>query len=777
MQAVVMAGGKGSRLRPLTCNVPKPMVKLCGRPILQYILDLLQKHDISSVGITVKYLSSYIIDYFPSLKYKNMNLNFFEESFPLGTAGSVKNAATEIDDDFLVISGDSVTDCDLSEAFDFHKKNNADATIIIKSVADPREYGLVNVDKKNNIVGFIEKPGYSQVSTDTANTGIYILNPRVLSLIPNNQECDFAKDIFPKMLEKKMKLLAFKSNFYWCDIGDLNSFLTCQKDILNKKVSCNLSNHFDSDGNIFKSSRPQGIYKIIPPAYIGENVKIETGAIIKSGSVIEDNCIIGENTKIDGCNIQERVSVNARSSLVNSIVCSGVSIKRDCHLFEDSVVGFNSVIGNSSTVYPGVKIWPQKFIGDNLIVTDNVKYSTVKKEYIDDDGIIGEAGTELTPEFLAKIGSAVGSITKDKIIAVGSNCSDFAINLKNALISGVQSTGTQVWNFGDNFESLFLYGMTSCDLKLGVFINGEKTGVIKIFSEGGLPATRQTERALESCLANGEFNRCRWNEFLPQVDMSGFQGLYQKTLKEQAPCGLKGLKVKARCENKVIELMVNDILSELGAELDDNITIEIDKSGTYLSIKNSNLKHDISYWQAFLICCLSEFEKGSDISIPIDSPQIIDKIAKSYNTKVFRYFRCPADSSDSQARTVAQKQVWVRDALMICVKFLSFLKISGKTISQIEEMIPSFYLSSKTVSFDHNNISKILNNITSDNSLNYKISEGILVNYKDGTALIRPFKRGNGLTILAEASRTEFADEICEELSQKIKNLSNDINI
>ncbi len=773
MHAIVMAGGKGSRLRPLTCNTPKPMVKLCGKPILQYILDLLEHHNILSVDVTVKYLANSIINYFPDQKYKDINLAFFEEPFPLGTAGSVKNAAKNIEDDFVVISGDAITDCDLTSAINFHKKNQADATIIIKNVEDPREYGLVNIDQNNNITGFIEKPGYSQVSTNTANTGIYILNPKVLNLIPDNTECDFAKEVFPKMLKNNMKLLAFKSDFYWCDIGDLNSFLNCQKDVLNKRVNCSLLNKIDSDGNIFASSKPNGIYKIVPPVYIGENVKIENGAIIKSGSVIENNCIIGENTKIDGCNIQERTLIDDRSSLINTIICSGATIKKDCHIFENSTIGFNTVIGNSSTIYPGVKIWPQKFIEDNVIVTDNIKYSSAKKEYIDDEGIIGEAGTELTPEFMAKVGCALGSITSDPIIAVGSNDSCFASNLKYALISGIQSTGTQVWNFGNNFESFFLYGMSSCDIKLGVFINGDKNGLIKLFSEGGLPATRKIERALESTLANGEYVRCRWNEFLPQIDMTGFMGLYEKNLKNQAPFGLRGINVIAKSKNKIIASTVNKILSSLGANLNEEIIININKSGTSISIESNNLKNSLSYWQIFSICCLSEFEKGCNISIPVDSPQIIDAMAQSYNTKVFRYYHCPTDNTDNQAREIAKTQIWVRDVLMLAIKFLSFLKLSGKSISQIEEIIPNFTITSKSINLQNNNVAQILNNITTNSNLKYKLSEGILIDYKNGYALIKPLKRGNGFKILAESSKAEFANEICNDISKFIEESKN----
>ena len=279
MKAVIMAGGEGTRLRPLTCDSPKPMAHLCGRPVLEYILDLLQEHDVLDAAVTMRYIPSAITAHFGD-GYRQMRLSFSEEDKPLGTAGSVRLAVDSqwggADDDVLIISGDALTDIDLSEACAFHKSRHAAATLIVTRVADPREYGLAEFDREGRITGFLEKPGWGQAATDAANTGIYILSPEALESIPADTNFDFAKDLFPLLLRDGLPLYAYETKDYWCDIGDLTTYLTCQRDILEGRVKTNLP---VKDG-VCMAEEPAGGYTLIPPIYIGKNVQIGAAAQI-----------------------------------------------------------------------------------------------------------------------------------------------------------------------------------------------------------------------------------------------------------------------------------------------------------------------------------------------------------------------------------------------------------------------------------------------------------------------------------------------------------------
>jgi mannose-1-phosphate guanylyltransferase/phosphomannomutase len=352
---------------------------------------------------------------------------------------------------------------------------------------------------------------------------------------------------------------------------------------------------------------------------------------------------------------------------------------------------------------------------------------------------------------------------------VGAANNPSAVILKNALITGIQSTGRDVWDFGNNFESLFTYGMNICNLNLGTFIDGNEHCTIKLYSENGLSATRDVERSLEATLLSGDYNRSHWSNFAKLNDMKGISAIYRQHLKKLAPFSLKDVNAVVYSENKQIENMMNETLKNLGVNLSDDTVINIDKNGTTVSIKSRNCYDSLSYWRIFTICCLSEFEKGYDISIPIDAPQIIDKIAQGYNVNVYRYFRCPAGNVDEKARQITKDQLWVRDALIMSIKFLSFLKISGKSIAQLHEIIPEFSLSSRTVISDKNPAALIRELAEINKKFLTKVSEGILINYENGYALIRPLKQGKGINILAESARTEFATEICDNIQNLIK--------
>lgn len=209
MKAVIMAGGEGSRLRPLTCARPKPMVPILNRPCMEHIINLLRNYQIQEIAATLQYLPEEIQNFFGSGNDFGVNLHYFIEETPLGTAGSVKNAASFLNETFLVISGDALTDCDLQEAINFHKKKGALATLVLTTVACPLEYGVVITNKEGRVKQFLEKPGWGEVFSDTVNTGIYILEPDVLEFIEPGKMVDFSKDLYPQLLAVGEPLYAY----------------------------------------------------------------------------------------------------------------------------------------------------------------------------------------------------------------------------------------------------------------------------------------------------------------------------------------------------------------------------------------------------------------------------------------------------------------------------------------------------------------------------------------------------------------------------------------
>src|SRR5919206_558644 len=224
MKAVVMAGGEGTRLRPLTSNQPKPMVSICGKPCIEHILELLRQHGFDDVIVTVAFLPQAIRSYFGAGENLGLNIEYSVEESPLGTAGSVRLASGRLDDTFLVISGDALCDIDLRRLVDVHREKEAAVTIGLKSVDNPLEFGIVVTDEDGRVERFLEKPSWGQVFSDTINTGIYVLEPEVLGHIPTDRPYDWAKELFPLLLEMGRPLYGHVADGYWQDIGNLEQY-------------------------------------------------------------------------------------------------------------------------------------------------------------------------------------------------------------------------------------------------------------------------------------------------------------------------------------------------------------------------------------------------------------------------------------------------------------------------------------------------------------------------------------------------------------------------
>ena len=263
MKAIIMAGGEGSRLRPLTCDCPKPMMRLLDRPVMEYALKLLQKHGVREAAVTLGYLPDAIVDFFGDGGDWGLSLRYYTERAPLGTAGGVRQAADFLDETFCVLSGDGVTDLDLSTALSFHRERGALATMVLTRVPDPMEYGLVIPAADGRVRAFVEKPGPGEAISDTVNTGIYILEPEIFAHIPEGEPCDFGGELFPRLVREGQAVYGCVLEGYWCDIGDVDAYLRAHADLLEGKLK------LDAPVGVQKGALVDGDAHVEPPCYIG----------------------------------------------------------------------------------------------------------------------------------------------------------------------------------------------------------------------------------------------------------------------------------------------------------------------------------------------------------------------------------------------------------------------------------------------------------------------------------------------------------------------------
>ncbi|MCL2512790.1 MAG: sugar phosphate nucleotidyltransferase [Oscillospiraceae bacterium] len=778
MKAVIMAGGDGKRLRPLTCTVPKPMARLCSRPVLDYILELLDNNGFDEAAVTLKYLPDIIIDAYPDGKYKNVKLKFITETKPLGTAGSVKNAAAGFKEPFLVISGDAVCDYDLKAVMAHHIEKSSMLTVVCTKVEDPREYGLLKLSPDNTVEKFVEKPGWSQITTDLANTGIYVLNPEVLIYIPDNKPFDFSENLFPLMMEAGMKPAGYVASGYWCDIGDFSAFKSCRADILNGKTKFAAP----VPGNDKKAVK----YTLIEPVFMGPDVNIGEGSVIGPNVSIEGGCSVGKNAVIKNSSVMQGVYIAENVKINSAVICDGAVIKRGSSVFEGAAVGSFAVIGENSTVCDDVLIWPEKNIPAGAAVYENVKEGAYKGEILGDEGIGGAAFAELSSERCARIGAAIASTKNGKRTGVGNDGSPAAKAVTLALISGLLSCGGNVWDFGDCFYTQLAFFTEYCGLKTGVFAS-EKDGdiLIRLVGENGISVERKTEREIEHRYKRRDFIICEPGGCGEPDDMSSLFLMYKRELLNHADSDFSNINLNVECENTAVLNYVNGFFREYGIR-----GRGAGETGLRFIINNDAEKLEafdeeggfVPHESLVCLCCNDEFINGNDVAVPYDAPSVIDVLAEKHGRRAYRY------SSEKQDFPEMQKQLmfrdlWVRDAVFMLVKIIAVIAENGGRLSDLIKAIPGFFVYSDNFEIEAapSRLSKIIGDINAGEAPGKSpvgeapgkspVGEapGLRVSNSRGDVLISPAKNGRKLKIMAEAVSEETAKELFFEIKDKIQ--------
>jgi mannose-1-phosphate guanylyltransferase/phosphomannomutase len=442
-----MAGGEGTRLRPLTSNQAKPMVPIVGKPCMEHILELLRSHGFNDVVVTVAFLPEAIRGYFGDGDALGIEISYSVEESPLGTAGSVRLAADQLDEPFLVISGDALCDLDLGRLVDTHSKTNAAVTIGLKSDENPQEFGIVVTDDDGRIERFLEKPSWGQVFSDTINTGIYVLDPEVLRHVPTDRPFDFAKELFPLLLEMGRPLYGCVMDGYWQDIGNLDQYRQANYDALDGKVELNVPG-IQLRGNIWIGDGVDldDLDQIDGPAFVGNNCRIAREASIGSHSVLGANSTLRERARIERSVIEAGTHIGRSAIVEGAIVGRSCDLRTHVRLHEGVAIGDEVTIGAESVIYPGVRIYPYKEVESGAQIHSSLIWeSRGGSRIFGRDGVQGLINVDLTPEMALRLGTALGTALKRGACIVSSREAPAACRmLKRAFVTGVLSTGVDV---------------------------------------------------------------------------------------------------------------------------------------------------------------------------------------------------------------------------------------------------------------------------------------------------------------------------------------------
>jgi mannose-1-phosphate guanylyltransferase/phosphomannomutase len=572
MKAVVMAGGEGSRLRPLTSQYPKPLVPVVGTPVIEHILRLLRDHGITQVIITLQYLGAEIRNRLGDGSDLEMEIEYVVEDRPLGTAGSVRNAAHLLDDTFLVISGDALTDIDLTWVIEEHRRRQSHASIVLKSVPNPLEYGVVVTEPDGRVRRFLEKPSWGEVFSDHANTGIYVIEPRVLEHIKPETSVDWSQDVFPRMLRRKEPLFGIVVDGYWCDIGSIQSYMQANWDALEGSVRCHIPGR--RDGNVWIGEGVEfGIgVQLEGPAFIGDEVKLKAGAFINGHAVVDKYTIIDDNAKVSNTVIWPHSYVGENCRLRQSIICRNVTIKDGSLLEENTVVGDDCVIGRGSRVRSGVKIWPHKEIEPGSTVNESVIWAGEwRRGLFSSYGMGGLINVELTPEFCARLGAAfAATLPRSATITVARDHARSSRMIKRALVSGLISAGAMVRDINEVPVPMTQFATRGghCDAGVHVLVSplDQRSADIRFFDSDGLQIDKRAERKFENLFFREDFRRAAFYEMgdIEYVDPTAEYRQHLLASVDAAAIRAAGFRVLIDYDYSQASLILPGILNELG---------------------------------------------------------------------------------------------------------------------------------------------------------------------------------------------------------------------
>ncbi len=818
MKALIMAGGKGTRLRPLTCDIPKPMVPVLNKPVMEYSIELLKKYQVNEIAVTMAYLPSVIMDYFGSGQEWGVNLRYYTEEVPLGTGGSVKNAEDFLDDTFLVISGDALTDINLQKAIDFHKTKKSKATLILKKESIPLEYGIIITDDDGRIVRFLEKPSWGEVFSDTVNTGIYILEPEVLDYYQKGENFDFSKDLFPKLLKDNIPMYGYITDDYWNDIGDIRSYMQTHFDVLDGKARVKIRGKEIEKGIWLDEGAELGenVY-LESPVHIGKNCLIKDNADLQPYTFIGNGCIIGEETAIKRSVIGKNSVIGRNTNCTGSVVCSNVRIKNRVNILEGSAIGSGSILSNGVVVKPNIKIWPDKKIEEDMIVNQNLVWGTkASRAIFGHKDISGDINIEITPEFASRLGSAyASSIGGEKTIVVSNDCSNASNIIKNSIVSGILSTGANVIDIQKAVMPMNRFATRQYGAVGGVHVRSdhcERNRIHIEFVNGkGANLDRNTERKIAHLFHREDFERCNAEKMETSVEISNFASFYMrvgakaindiskikrenpkiivssrcKNIMELATQFLEYIGCQVQCEyemshEKTIEGYLKSISKKIKKQKAD-MGILIGENGENLVlIDDTGRIIEKERYTVLATLILLKMGMNKKIVVPYTSPKAIEDMAKKYNAQIIRSKTSPAEImnailniGNNEGESFIQ-YIFYFDAILAAAKIIDFLVQNSFKLSDIVDEIPVFYFVKEEVSCDWKDKGRIIKEIIVDykeQNMDMELFEGVKINNNKGWALILPDSERPVFNVYAESFSEEYAQELSASFSQKIEEL------
>lgn len=769
MKAVIMAGGEGTRLRPLTLGEPKPMVPLFDKPVMGHIIGLLKRHGFTDICVTLQYMPQAVEGWFGDGSDLGVRLTYFVEREPLGTAGSVKNCMGALgEDDFLVISGDAVCDLDLSAAVGFHRAKRSTATLVLYRHPTPLEYGLVLTGDDGRVERFIEKPGWGQVFANTVNTGIYILTRAAMDRVPDGRSFDFGKDLFPALLSEGAPLYGCVTEGYWCDMGDCGAYLDCAADALSGKVRMELGLPQRSAGIWAAEELPEGV-SVVPPCWIGPGVRLGEGSLVGPHAILGAGSSVGKRSLVQRSLLMEGARTGERSTLYGAVLCRNARAGSGAVLNEGAVLGEGSAVGDSAILMERVKLWPEREAPAGARLTASITTGGSRGAVqFGDGGVIRGGADELSPELLMTLGSALGA---EGSVGLGHGEGECARMLARAAGCGASAAGGRVLVHDGCCPAAGAWLAQRYALPVSLFVEQEGERVfLHLFDHRGLPLGRSRERKLESALLRGEVRRVSAPQVGAWERVTGVDAAYAHDAAKRCRVSretITPVAVSVPGEDPADKLLA-DVLEEMGCVVLRRRAAGVPGFASHYGGLRLTAWDEggetVPPERLLAVVSLIELENGAGrVAVPAGAPEAIETLCAARGGGLLRL-----DRDGGEAQELYESLPWLRDAAFAAGRICARLGETGERLGTLMGRTPKFVVLRREVPLRRGR-GEVMQELAA--GAEETVGEGVRLHEGNARIWLSPLSRRASLRVMVEAADMETAEELCGYYEKKVREL------
>ena len=768
MKAVIMAGGFGTRIQPLTNSIPKPMLPIMNRPMMEHILKKVKSAGITDIVVLLYFKPEVITEYFKDGSDFGVNITYVKPDDDYGTAGAVKKAEKYLDETFLVVSGDLVTDFDFKEIIGYHQVKNSKLTITLTSVEDPLQFGVVITDKEGRILRFLEKPGWGEVFSDTINTGIYIIEPEILKYIPENVPFDFSKDLFPLLMKQGITLYGYKAKGYWRDVGNPESYREVFKDIFSGKVKVFIPGEkiTKEKGVIYAeegSEIPDNV-KVEGTVVLGKNVTIKDDVYLKN-VVIGDRTEIGKDTSINDSVIWWETKIGENCLFNNSVICNNVEIGNNVKAEKGVIIAEKTEVEDNVVFEKDVIVWPEKFIEEGSIVSSNLIWGEKWKKTVFEGGkVSGRTNIELSCEMAAKLGETFGSILpKGSVVLMSRDYHRASRMLKRAFLGGILSTGINVIDLKLLSPPVMRYLVQNTDAVAGIHFRQSPSNPtyteILFYDNDGMPIDTNTEKSLDRIFFRERFRRVNFNEigeiqeqhylkdqykerFLSLIDTAAIKStkfkivadvlngavaeIYPKLLNELS---IENITLNAYFDERklanipVLQKTAIDNVAKIVKTLDMDAGFVLFPSGHKLKLLADTGENILNHKALLLILLLIDktVDKQVKVYLPVSAPDVLDELFENIIVERGKTTSLKANFlkdyyffGNIQGNYTFTELSFAPDSMFTSIKVLEMLAKTGEKISSVLNQIPDYFFKHIVIGCPTNMKGKMMRKFTEE---------------------------------------------------------------